>query len=217
MHYDPERRALAHPRHDVAVRAGSAGSSRLALHAGAHDESHVWVEEVRGDAHNRHEHREASPQGRATQPACAQDAPADAPVTRIELPVYSATPNRMCAMSDVAGSAARSYDRPRRTTLTMRVAATKRTRTLSPVAMRAPQSGVLPRTHAPLTHTLPVYNPHATVPLPAVDTAHAALSSPSGAMNTYTNPLPSTSTNSAHASPAAVSMDSIGAPTRAQG
>ena len=47
MHDDPQRRALAQPRHDVAARAGSAGTSRLAHHAGAHDESHVWLEEVR--------------------------------------------------------------------------------------------------------------------------------------------------------------------------
>jgi hypothetical protein len=45
-------------------------------------------------------------------------------VTRIELLFHSATPNRMCAMSAAADSAARSYDRPRHTTLTMRVAAT---------------------------------------------------------------------------------------------
>ena len=51
----------------------------------------------------------------------AHNAPADAPVTRIKLPGYSATPKRVCAMSAVAGSAARSYDRPRHTTLTMRV------------------------------------------------------------------------------------------------
>ena len=47
VHDDPERRALAQPRHDVAARAGGAGTSRLAHHAGAHDESHVWLEEVR--------------------------------------------------------------------------------------------------------------------------------------------------------------------------
>ena len=47
MHNDPERRALAQPRHDVAVRAGGAGKSRLAHHAGAHDKSHVRLEEVR--------------------------------------------------------------------------------------------------------------------------------------------------------------------------
>ena len=45
-------------------------------------------------------------------------------MTRIELPRHGATPNRMCAMSAVAGIAARSYARPRHTTLTMRVAAT---------------------------------------------------------------------------------------------
>jgi hypothetical protein len=46
VHDDPERRALAQPRHDVAARAGG-GTSRLAHHAGAHDESHVRLEEVR--------------------------------------------------------------------------------------------------------------------------------------------------------------------------
>ena len=47
MHDDPERSALAQPRHDVAVHVRGAGTSRLAHHAGAHDESHVWLEEVR--------------------------------------------------------------------------------------------------------------------------------------------------------------------------
>ena len=47
VHDDPERRALAQPRHDVAERAGGAGTSRLAQYAGAHDEAHVWLEEVR--------------------------------------------------------------------------------------------------------------------------------------------------------------------------
>ena len=47
MHDDPERRALAQPRHDVAARAGGSGTSRLAHHTGAHDESHVWLDEVR--------------------------------------------------------------------------------------------------------------------------------------------------------------------------
>ena len=47
VHVDPERRVLAQPRHDVAMRAGGAGPSRLAHHASAHDESHVWREEVR--------------------------------------------------------------------------------------------------------------------------------------------------------------------------
>ena len=47
VHDDQKRRALAQPRHDVAVRAGGAGTSRLAHHAGAHDESDVWLEEVR--------------------------------------------------------------------------------------------------------------------------------------------------------------------------
>ena len=46
MHDDPERRALAQPRHDVSVRVGGAGTSRLAHHAGAHDESHVRHEEM---------------------------------------------------------------------------------------------------------------------------------------------------------------------------
>jgi hypothetical protein len=46
-HDDPERRALAQPRHDVAVHVRGSGTSRLTHHAGAHDESHVWVEEVR--------------------------------------------------------------------------------------------------------------------------------------------------------------------------
>jgi hypothetical protein len=44
VHDDPERRALAQPRHDVAARARSAGPSRLAHHAGAHDESNVWLQ-----------------------------------------------------------------------------------------------------------------------------------------------------------------------------
>ena len=99
MHDDPERRALAQPRHDVADHVRGAGTSRLAHHAGAHDESHVWLEEVRSDERNKHEHREASPQGRATQPACRHDAPADTPVTRIESAHPSTTPNRMCALS----------------------------------------------------------------------------------------------------------------------
>ena len=47
VHDDPERRALAKPRHDVAVRVRGAGTSRLAHHAGAHDESHVRHEVVR--------------------------------------------------------------------------------------------------------------------------------------------------------------------------
>jgi hypothetical protein len=45
-------------------------------------------------------------------------------VTTIELLFHNATPNRTCAMSAVVGSEARSHDRPRHTTLTMRVAAT---------------------------------------------------------------------------------------------
>jgi hypothetical protein len=44
---DPERGALAQPRHDVGVRIGGAGTSRLAQHAGAHDESHVLCEVMR--------------------------------------------------------------------------------------------------------------------------------------------------------------------------
>ena len=47
MNDDPERRALAQPRHDVAAGAGGAGTSRLAHHAGAHDDSHIRHEEVR--------------------------------------------------------------------------------------------------------------------------------------------------------------------------
>ena len=43
---DPERRPLAQPRHDVAARVGGGGPSRLAHHAGAHDESHVRHEVV---------------------------------------------------------------------------------------------------------------------------------------------------------------------------
>jgi hypothetical protein len=63
VHDDPERRALAQPRHDVADHVRCAGTTRLAHHAGAHDESHVWLEEVLSDERNKHEHREASPQG----------------------------------------------------------------------------------------------------------------------------------------------------------
>jgi hypothetical protein len=99
----------------------------------------------------------------------------------------------------------------------VRVAATYLTLTVSLGATGVPQSGVLARTHAPLTHTAPLCSAHATVPFPAVDTAHDALSIPSGAMNTCTSPSPSTSTNSDHASPAAVNMDAIGAPMRAHG
>ena len=49
MHDDPERRALTQPRHDVATAspARRTGTSRLAHHAGAHDESLVGLEEVR--------------------------------------------------------------------------------------------------------------------------------------------------------------------------
>ncbi len=47
MHDDPERRALAQPRHDVAAHAGGTGTSRMAHHAGTHDESHVRLDEVR--------------------------------------------------------------------------------------------------------------------------------------------------------------------------
>jgi hypothetical protein len=53
VHDDPERRALAQPRNDFVARAGGSGPSRLAHHAGAHDESHVWLEEVRCVAHAR--------------------------------------------------------------------------------------------------------------------------------------------------------------------
>ena len=49
MHDDPERCALAQPRLDVAASANGAGTSRLAHHASAHDESHVRHEEVRCD------------------------------------------------------------------------------------------------------------------------------------------------------------------------
>ena len=130
MHDNPERRALAQPSYDVAACAGGAGTSRLAHHAGAHDESHVRHEVVRC-AHARKNtrrvkklwelHMEKRHMRHRMQ---LRRAPADAPVTRIALPFHSATPNRMCAMSAVAGSAAKSYDRPRHTTLTMRVAAT---------------------------------------------------------------------------------------------
>ena len=156
MHDDPERRALAQPRHDVAARAGGAGTSRLAHHAGAHDESHVRHEVVRCVARARthaalimvetpqEQTSHATPESLArarkhtrrvinmveieqenthTRSTNLRRAPADAPVTRIEFPGHSATPNRMCAMPAVAGSVARSYDRPRRTTRTMRVAA----------------------------------------------------------------------------------------------
>ena len=51
MHDDPERRALAQPCHDVAVRTRGAGTPRLAHHAGANDESNVRHEEVRCVAH----------------------------------------------------------------------------------------------------------------------------------------------------------------------
>ena len=47
MHDDPERRALAQPRHDVAMHVRGSGPSRLAQHAGARDESHVRHEVVR--------------------------------------------------------------------------------------------------------------------------------------------------------------------------
>ena len=47
VHDDPERRALAQPRHDATVHVRGVGTSRLAHHAGAHDESHVWLDEVR--------------------------------------------------------------------------------------------------------------------------------------------------------------------------
>ena len=47
VHDYPERSALAQPRHDVAVHIRGVGTSRLAHHAGAHDESHVRLEEVR--------------------------------------------------------------------------------------------------------------------------------------------------------------------------
>ena len=127
MHDDPERRALAQPRHDVAARAGGAGTSRLAHHAGAHDESHVRHEVVRCVARARkHTRRVNNMVGTTQKPTNRMHlrrAPADAPVMRIELPYAGAMPNRTCAMSDVAGSAARSYDRPRHTTLTMRDAA----------------------------------------------------------------------------------------------
>ena len=44
MHDNQQRRALAQPRHDVAVRVGGVGASRLAQHAGAHDEPDVGNE-----------------------------------------------------------------------------------------------------------------------------------------------------------------------------
>ncbi len=47
MYDDPERRALAQPRHDAGVHVRGAGPSRLAHYAGAHDESHVRGEEMR--------------------------------------------------------------------------------------------------------------------------------------------------------------------------
>ncbi len=57
VHDDPERRALAQPRDDVAARAGGARTSGLAHHAGAHDESHVRYEVVRCVARAREETR----------------------------------------------------------------------------------------------------------------------------------------------------------------
>jgi hypothetical protein len=131
VHDDPERRALAKPRHDVAARAGCAGTSRLAQHAGGHDEPHVRHEVVRCVARARKHTRSVRRNMVDTQPITSHStpealarAPADAPVTRIEFPGSNATPNRMCAMSAVTGSAARSCERPRHTTLTIRVAAT---------------------------------------------------------------------------------------------
>ena len=50
-------------------------------------------------------------------------------------------PSCMGAMSAVAGRAARSYARPRRMTLTMRVAAAYRNRTLSPGASQGGSGG----------------------------------------------------------------------------
>ena len=46
MHDNPERRALAQPRNEVAASAGGGGPARLAHHAGAHAESHVRLVEV---------------------------------------------------------------------------------------------------------------------------------------------------------------------------
>ena len=60
MHDDPERRALAQPRNDVAVHVRHrTGPSRLAHHAGARDETHVRHEVVRCVAHaGKHTPRE---------------------------------------------------------------------------------------------------------------------------------------------------------------
>ena len=50
MHDDPERRAFAQPRRDVAARAGCEGPARLTHHADTYDESHVRNEVVRCEA-----------------------------------------------------------------------------------------------------------------------------------------------------------------------